>query len=115
MPPERNEAIYLQDILKAVSKIVGLTEGMDFKMFCKDERTIDSVLYNFTIIGEASRHVTKAIHHAYPEIPWIEMRDMRNLVVHEYFGVDLQIVWKTIRDDLPQLAEMLKSVLNRKG
>lgn len=113
MPPERNENIYLHDIFKAVSKIIGLTKNMNFVMFSKDERTIDAVLYNFTMIGEAARHIPETTRQAYPDIPWMDMQDMRNLVIHEYFGVDLQIVWKTIKDDLPPLLDMLMHALKK--
>ena len=113
MPPDRKKNIYLQDIFKAVSKIIVLTKGMNFSRFSKDERTVDAVLYNFAIIGEAARHTPETIRQAYPEIPWIDMQDMRNLVVHEYFGVDLQIVWKTIQDDLPTLTDMLMHALKK--
>ena len=115
MPPDRNKNIYLQDIFKAVSKIIVLTEGMDFRRFSKDERTVDAVLYNFAIIGEAARHTPETTRQAYPDIPWMDMQDMRNLVIHEYFGVDLQIVWKTIKDDLPPLLDMLMHALKKSG
>jgi uncharacterized protein with HEPN domain len=69
-------------------------------------------LRNFTVIGEAARFIPDDVILAHPEIPWTDIRDMRNIIVHEYFGVDSSIIWKTITDDLPQLIQQLESALD---
>jgi uncharacterized protein with HEPN domain len=83
---------------------------MEFDAFQKDTKTIDAVIRNFIIIGEAARHVPDHISSKYPNIPWRVMGDMRNFAVHEYWGVELRTIWKTIQDDLPPLIPGLKRV-----
>jgi uncharacterized protein with HEPN domain len=109
----RNWKIRIQDILKAAEKIVAHTEALDQETFSADEWMIDAVLRNFTVIGEAARGIPDEIIAANPEIPWDEIRDMRNIIVHEYFGVDPSIIWKTITDDLPPLIQQLESALDK--
>lgn len=84
---------------------------MAFDEFEEDDKTIDSVLRNLEIIGEASRHVPRAIKGKYPDLPWMEMYTMRNIVIHEYHGVNLKIIWQTITEDLPPLVPRLKEIL----
>lgn len=110
MPP-RDWKMRIQDILKAAKKIVVHTSQLDLNSFSADEWTNDAVLRNFTVIGEAVRFIPDDVVAAHPEIPWNDIRDMRNIIVHEYFGVDAAIVWKTITDDLPPLIEKLEAVL----
>lgn len=84
---------------------------MGFNEFEDDEKTIDSVLRNLEIIGEASTHVPREIKKRYSDLPWMEMYTMRNIVIHEYHGVNLKIIWQTITDDLPALIPQLKEIL----
>ncbi len=87
------------------------TEGMSFGQFEEDDKTIDSVLRNLEIIGEASRHVSREIKKRYSDLPWMEMYTMRNIVIHEYHGVNLKIIWQTITEDLPPLIPQLEEIL----
>jgi uncharacterized protein with HEPN domain len=98
-------------ILHAAQKIVFHTQEMTFEQFERNEWTVDAVLRNLTVIGEAARHVPDEICALYPEIQWQDIRDMRNIVVHEYFGVDLSVVWLTIKQDLPGLIVKLEQLL----
>ena len=75
--------------------------------------TVDAVIRNFEIIGEAARHVDEVTAAKSPAVPWIDIRDMRNILIHEYFGVDLQTVWRTIVDDVPALERRLTELLGR--
>src|SRR5207244_1717838 len=97
--------------LLAIDEILAFTGGTDFNAFAADARTQKAVLADFTIIGEAARHVPRDVCNAHPDVPWAEMRDMRNFVVHGYFRVDAAIVWKTIHEDLPPTASALRRVL----
>ncbi len=110
--PFRDWKIRIIDILQAIKEILKLTEGMTATQFSRDTRTVKAVLYNFAVIGEAARHVSIEVREAWPALPWREMSDMRNVVIHEYFGVDPEILWETIRQELtpliPKLKEMLK-------
>jgi uncharacterized protein with HEPN domain len=84
---------------------------MTFDEFEEDDKTIDSVLRNLEIIGEASRHIPRAIKEKYTDLPWMEMYTMRNIVIHEYHGVNLKIIWQTVTEDLPPLTPRLKEIL----
>ena len=84
---------------------------MTFNEFEEDDKTIDSVLRNLEIIGEASRHIPRSIKEKYRDLPWMEMYTMRNIVVHEYHGVNLNIIWQTITEDLPPLVPKIKKIL----
>ena len=101
----------IRDILHAAQKILLHTQEMTFDQFARDEWTVDAVLRNLTVIGEAARHVPDEICAQYPEIQWQDIRDMRNIVVHEYFGVDLSVVWLTIKQDLPGLIAEIEPLL----
>lgn len=109
MPP-RVWHFRLEDIVQAVEKILRYTDGMTFEQFVEDDRTLDAVVRNFTVIGEAARHVPDDLTRDHPEIPWDEMRGIRNVVVHEYFGVSATIIWETAKRDLPVLLSGLRKV-----
>ena len=83
---------------------------MTYANFCADIRTMKVVLYSLVVIGEAARHVPEEVKADYPEIPWRDISDMRNVLIHEYFGVDPEILWETIHNDLPSLQTFLKSI-----
>ncbi len=110
MPP-RNWRMRLQDILECIDRIEQYTHGMDFVQFHNSEKTLDAVIYNFAVIGEAARHVPSEVTDRYPQVPWMDMRDMRNLVIHEYSAVDPRILWDTIKEDLPPLTPLLRDML----
>jgi uncharacterized protein with HEPN domain len=80
---KRDYKLYLDDMLEAISKIERYTEGLSYEQFRKDEKTIDAVITNFAIIGEAAKHIPAKIKKHYPEIPWKEMAGMRDKLVHE--------------------------------
>ena len=103
----------ITDILDCITKIQRYTKGYRFDDFQDDEKTIDSVLRNLEIIGEAARHVPTEIREQYPDLPWLEMLTMRNLVIHEYHGVNLRIIWQTVKEDLPPLVPRLKRILKQ--
>jgi uncharacterized protein with HEPN domain len=109
--PLRNWKMRITDILQCIAKIRRFTKGYSFDDFQGDDKTIDSVLRNLEIIGEAARHVPAEIRARYPELPWAEMFTMRNIVIHEYHGVNLQIIWQTVKEDLPALVSPLKRIL----
>lgn len=110
--PSRRLRDRIRDILKAIDEIERFTCGMNFDDFQSAEQTVKSVLYNIAIIGEAARHLPPEVTERYPEIPWIDVRGMRNVVIHEYFQVDLEIVWQAIQEDLTPLALSLRKLLD---
>ncbi|NJN91647.1 MAG: DUF86 domain-containing protein [Leptolyngbyaceae cyanobacterium SL_5_14] len=100
----------VQDILNAIASIQRLTAEMTFDEFSADEAIVKAVLYNFTVIGEASASISINIQSRYPGIPWRLMSDMRNVIAHEYFQVDLSLTWNTIQNNLPPLATQLQNL-----
>lgn len=91
----RSWILRIEDILEAIAKIEQYTEGITFETFTTDDRTIDAVIRNLEIIGEAARHLPNEVADRYPQVPWNDMRGMRNILIHEYFGVSLPIIWHT--------------------
>jgi uncharacterized protein with HEPN domain len=84
---------------------------MSYAQFDRDRKTIDAVIRNFIIIGEAASHLSEGFLKNHPELPWRDMRDMRNIIVHEYFGVDNMVVWETLKNNLPPILPLLKKIL----
>jgi uncharacterized protein with HEPN domain len=113
--PRRRWDLRIRDILLSIDRILEYTKNLDFDTFRSDTKTIDAVVRNFEIIGEAAAHLPEDLISDYPEIPWQDMRDMRNVLAHEYFGINEKIVWKTIQNDLSPLVPMLKDLLRKQG
>lgn len=98
-------------MLLTIDRIESYTAGMTFEAFCADPKTIDAVIRNLEVMGEAARHMDDETARAAPGVPWPDVRDMRNILIHEYLGVDLDAVWKTILRDLPVLKSNLRRLL----
>ncbi|HEX9803007.1 MAG TPA: DUF86 domain-containing protein [Gammaproteobacteria bacterium] len=105
----------IEDILECIGKIESYTEGMDFRAFTDSNITIDAVLRNIEIIGEAANHIPDEVAALEKDIPWQQIRGMRNILAHEYFGADLETVWVTVTENIPPLVEPLERLLKRKG
>jgi uncharacterized protein with HEPN domain len=101
----------VRDILAAVEAVARYTDGMTYEQFVADQRTADAVVRNLMTMGESIRWIPEPILDAHPEVPWRIMRAVRNVVVHEYFGIDAHILWETVRGDLPPLVPRLEAVL----
>lgn len=110
MPP-RKWKLRIQDILESVDAIQGYVRGMDLESFAGNQQVLDAVEYRFAVIGEATANIPDEIVDAHPEIPWRQMRGMRNVMVHAYFGVNTDTLWGTIQNDLPPLVPLLRSLL----
>ncbi len=106
--PYRNWEFRIDDILEAIDKIERYTYGIGFKEWQKDDKTVDAVVRNIEVIGEAASHLPIEIQEQYQNIPWNMMKGIRNVLAHEYFGIDLKIVWKTVKNDLPVLKKLLQ-------
>ncbi len=101
----------VKDILKAIEKIERYMDGISLAKFKQNELVIDAVVRNFEIIGEASKSIPRSIQHVYPDIPWKEMKGMRDVLIHEYFGVDIKILWHAAKKNLPILRKQLEMLL----
>ena len=111
MPREWN--LRIEDILESIARIQRYLEGIDQARFIGDDRTMDAVIRNFGIIGEAVSRLPDEVRSAHPGIPWNRMKGLRNLVIHEYFGISPEILWSTAKDDLPPLVVLLQAMLNQ--
>lgn len=105
---------YLSHILEAIIRIGRYTENLTEVSFLENEQVQDAVIRNIEIIGEAARNIEQRHRNfadQHPEVPWSDMYLMRNRVSHGYFAVDFEVVWKTIQNDLPELAEQVTVIL----
>jgi uncharacterized protein with HEPN domain len=109
--PRRDWRLRIRDILDAVERIERFSRELTLDSFRRDERTIAAVSYELVVIGEAAVHVPESVRSAAPDVPWRVMSDMRNVVAHGYFGVDLAIVWQTATHDVPRLRPALERLL----
>jgi uncharacterized protein with HEPN domain len=87
---------YIEDMATAIAEMESFTQGMDRMSFDKDRKTVNAVLRSLEVLGEAARGIPETIKEKYSEIPWFGIIGMRNKLIHEYFGVDLDMVWETI-------------------
>ena len=102
---------YLQDILDAADKATHFVSGMSIDDFAKDEKTQFAVIRALEIIGEATKKIPQDVKDSFPEIPWREMAGTRDKVIHDYIGINLVVVWKTVIQDLPALIPLIHKVL----
>ncbi len=107
----REELAYLQDILSAAHQACTHARGLTFSEFTQSRLHRSAVQWELTVIGEASAGVSLDTKVAHPEIPWWQMTGMRNRIVHRYFGVDLDILWSVVREDLPVLIDRVGAVV----
>lgn len=108
---KRDYRDYLQDILEAIRDIADFTAGMDFDAFARDKKTINAVVRSIEVIGEAAKRIPKSLQDRYASVPWKKMISMRNKLIHEYFGIDLEILWKVVTEEAPSLREPIETML----
>ena len=103
---------YFIDILESIEKIEQFLAGYTLDSFLNDEKTQYAVVRGLEIIGEASKKISEDIRDRYKDIPWREMTGMRDVLIHDYFGVDIEVVWKTASLDLPPLKINIQKIIN---
>jgi uncharacterized protein with HEPN domain len=109
---ERNFELYLTDILESGRAIQSYVQGIEFEGFADDRMRYSAVIREFEIIGEAVAKLPEDIKAKHANVPWREIKDFRNILIHEYFGVDLRIVWNAIHQDLPLLLDAANNSLS---
>lgn len=111
MSRQREYLDYLRDMLDAAEKAAEFTRGLDASSFARDAKTVFSVIRALEIIGEAAKKVPRSVQQRYPDMAWRAMAGMRDKVMHDYFGVNLEVVWRTVQDDLPGLRASLQRII----
>jgi len=110
---KRDSLLLLDDMLTSAQKIKRYTRELDFDAFMSDEKTMDAVIRNFEIIGEAANRIDPDFKEEHPELEWKRIRGLRNRIVHEYFGIDYEIVWDIIKTYLDELIDWIETILGQ--
>jgi uncharacterized protein with HEPN domain len=111
--PPRDWHLRIEDMIDAVDAISGFVKDTNFDAFCQDRKTVDAVVRNLEVIGEAARFIPEQVRQRFPDVPWENIIGMRSVLIHEYFGVDFEILWATVQNDLPTFGTRLKSILDQ--
>ncbi|MCX6028030.1 MAG: DUF86 domain-containing protein [Chloroflexi bacterium] len=115
MTSKRTYVDYLHNILVAATHAQEFVAGIDLAEFLENDEKSYAVTRALEIIGEAARQIPPSLQMQYPQLPWQEMIGMRNVVIHEYFGVDLEVLWRTVHEDLPSLCAAIAAILDPPG
>lgn len=108
---KRDHLDYIQDILDSIKEVETFIKGFDYNAFEKDRKTVNAVVRSLEVIGEAVKKVPEDVKNQHSEIPWRNMSGMRDKLIHEYFGVDEEIVWKVALEELPPLKSLFQKLL----
>jgi len=101
---------YLADILESISEVEEFLHGLTYDSFATDRKTVNAVIRSLEVIGEATKHIPASFRNRHPDIPWSRMAGMRDVLIHDYMGVDLKTVWKVAQDRLPEIKPMLEGL-----
>lgn len=108
---KRDYKLFIEDILDSILKIEAFVDRMQYKDFVADDKTSSAVVRKLEIIGEAAKNIPREIRLKHKEVPWSDLAKMRDKIIHFYFGVDYEIVWKVVKERLPLLGEDIKKML----
>ncbi|MDK2978729.1 MAG: hypothetical protein PWP52_1443 [Bacteroidales bacterium] len=106
----KEDLVYIEHIMDCIRKIKDYSYHLDRDDFLKNELVQDAIIRNIEIIGEATKNVSAGFKQSYPDIPWKEMAGMRDKLVHDYLGVDVEVVWATIHQDIPFLEQQIQKI-----
>jgi len=112
MKEQRAYSDFLNDIYDAINKGISFINKMSYEEFKEDEKTQFALIRVIEILGEASKKIPSEIKSQNPSIPWREMSGMRDLLIHDYFGVNIEVIWETVKNDLPELKEKVQNLIN---
>ena len=102
---------YLEDILTSINESAEFIGDMNFEMFSSDRKTINAVVRSLEVLGEAAKRIPEDLRAQAPSVPWKYMAGMRDKLIHEYFGVDLRVVWAVVKDELPPLRSEIEKLM----
>ena len=106
---------YLDDILGAIAEIEDFLQEMTYEAFIVDRRTINAVIRSLEVLGEATKHIPAGFRNKHPDIPWSKMAGMRDVLIHDYMGVDLKTVWKVAQERLPEIKPLIEKLVINSG
>lgn len=109
----KGDRLRLAHILESIELISRWLDGVDKDRFLKSELLQEAVIRRLEVIGEAAKHVSSQLKEQHPEVPWKEMSGMRDVLIHEYFGVDLEQVWETATKDVPEVARQIRTIFQK--
>jgi uncharacterized protein with HEPN domain len=104
---------YLTDIMDAMVKIQHFIENISYEEFTKDDKTFFAVIRALEIIGEATKNIPHDVRKSNPDIPWKDMAGMRDVLIHDYFGVDLKTIWLTVKEKIPRVKPLIQKMLEK--
>ncbi|MCD6512089.1 MAG: DUF86 domain-containing protein [Thermoplasmata archaeon] len=108
---KRDYKLFIKDIVDAIESIEEFVAGMNFEEFKNDDKTVSAVVRKLEIVGEATKNIPDETKEKYPNLPWKEMAKIRDKLIHGYFVVDFEIVWKVIKEELPSLKPEIEKIL----
>ena len=115
MSSRRRDRDDVADIQEAIQRILAYTQGMTWDVFLHDDRTQDAVVRNIEVIGEAAKNLSDTLRRRYPHLPWKDMAGARDRLIHHYFGINNEIVWQIVQEDLPALLPQIQGILDELG
>jgi uncharacterized protein with HEPN domain len=101
---------YINDIHNSIVEVEQFTFGMTYEAFAADKKTVNAVIRSLEVLGEATKHIPMSFREKYPQIPWTKMAGMRDILIHDYMGVDLKTVWNVIQKRLPEIHPLLEKI-----
>ena len=107
----KNDKAYLEHILEAIKTIEGYIGGMEYAEFRNNKMAVDAVIRELAVIGEAANNLSQEFINKNSDLPFRDAIDMRNFLIHEYFGINIQLVWETAKDDLPELKKFIEKII----
>lgn len=110
MSRARDLTDYLNDIITAISDVEDFTRGMSYEVFATDKKTVNAVIRSLEVLGEATKHIPTSFRKKHPDIPWSKMAGMRDVLIHDYMGVDLKSIWNVIQNRLQELKPLLEGL-----
>lgn len=113
MSYQRNSTVYLDDILESIAKIKEYTQAVSEEEFYRDTKIQDSIIRRLEIMGEAVKNIPEDVKRLNPRIPWREIAGMRDFLIHDYFGVNLERVWEVVEKDLRKLEDQISNLKKR--